>query len=264
MLRRTALFERKENLMKAMILAAGLGTRLKEITQAIPKCLVEAGGLTMIEHTIFALRKAGVDFVVINLHYLAERVLEFFSSKRFEGISINFSHEEDLLGTGGGLLNAAQFFQDCDAFVVHNADVYSTVDLASAIRRHRESKAIATLIVMEHESSRTLLFDRHGQLAGWRTEERIEPAGLPLADLSETAFTGIQILSPEIFPVLSDEKPPFSIISSYMKAAARGMSIKSYHVPSNAFWIDVGTPEKLRELQAFMESGGSSGGEISP
>ena len=239
--------------MKAMILAAGLGTRLKEITQTTPKCLVEAGGMTMLERTIRALKAADVDFVVVNLHYLSEKVVEFFSSNQFDEVSVNFSHEHDLLGTGGGIQHASRFFDDCDCFIVHNADVFSSIDLKAVVKRHREAGALATLVVMERRSSRTLLFDHSGQLVGWKTGDKVEPEGLSLDGLKERAFTGIQVISPGIFSYMAGETAPFSIISSYMKAASQGERILEYDATGST-WIDVGTVEKLEEFRSVIES----------
>lgn len=237
--------------MKAMILAAGLGTRLRGITQHTPKCLVEAGGMTMLEHTMMALKRAGVTSVIINIHHFAESIVDFVSEHGIEGLDVQFSRERDLLGTGGGLLNAASFFRDSEIFIVHNADIFSTVDLSRVLDRHSASGALATLVVMECPTSRPLYFSRDGMLSGWRTEEEIHPAGLCTEDLKECSFCGIQVVSRELLPVLAEEKPPFSIISSYMKASMRGEPVLSFPVEKD-YWIDAGTPENLQALRAYL------------
>ena len=237
--------------MKAMILAAGLGTRLGAITQTTPKCLVEAGGATLLEHTFRALKSAGVTGVIINLYHLAEEVLDFVSAHPPEGLDVRFSVEHELLGTGGGILRASHFFEDVDLFIVHNADVYSTVDVPAMIERHRSAGALATLAVMERTSSRPLFFDRSNRLVGWRNGDEVHPAGLATEPLREYGFTGIHVISRELLPVLAGEKPPFSIITSYMKAAESGGKIIGCPV-TGSYWIDAGTPERLEELRKHL------------
>lgn len=235
--------------MKAMILAAGLGTRLGEITKTKPKCLVEVGGKSMIEHTLDALLRAGIKDVVINLFHLGEQVREYCSSLSCPGLTLHFSPENKLLGTGGGLLHAKDFFGEDEDVIVHNADIYSSIDLGEMFRMHREKKSLATLAVMSRPSRRTLFFDARNNLSGWRTDQRQEvDAG---GDLREYAFCGVQVVSMRLLKWLREETPPFSIITSYMKAAAEGEKVEAFPV-DGSFWIDVGTPEKLEELRALV------------
>ncbi|NMC62760.1 MAG: NTP transferase domain-containing protein [SAR324 cluster bacterium] len=237
--------------MKAMILAAGLGTRLKGITEHTPKCLVQAGGLTMIEHTIHALQSAGVSSIIINTSYLSEKVLDFFAKHKYENIEIVFSYEKELLGTGGGLLKASAFFWEVDSFIVHNADVYSTIDLKKVIKKHEDNRALATLVVMDRPTSRPLLFS-DGKLVGWKIENEAVKYGLNIdPNVHPYAFSGIQVLSNEIFSFLAEEQTPFSIITSYLKASERGALVQAY-LEKDAFWIDMGTPERLQELRDYL------------
>jgi NDP-sugar pyrophosphorylase family protein len=159
-----------------MVLAAGLGTRLRPLTDDRPKALVEVGGRTMLELTLAKLKRAGVREAIVNTHHYAEMIEEYLRANDGFGMRIEVSREDTLLATGGGLKKAAWFFLEGHAegggqdepFLVHNVDVLSTIDLSAMVRAHRESKALATLAVMERETSRYLLFDGEGRLAGRR------------------------------------------------------------------------------------------------
>lgn len=240
--------------MKAMIFAAGLGSRLGEITRTTPKCLVRAGGKSMLEYVVERLKAAGVDHVVINLFHLGEQIEEFVREKDSFGIRVDFSREETLLGTGGGLKKAAGFFAGDESFFVHNADVYCDLDLKILAGAHAGSGALATLVMMERQSSRCLLFDSHGQLAGWEGTKESGETDLISEDpvLTRLAFSGIQMVSPRIFAYMRDEEEKFSIIRSYMKAARAGEKVVSC-VMKDAWWIDVGKPETLEQLRLHLE-----------
>ena len=162
--------------MKAMILAAGLGTRLRPLTDDRPKALVEISGHTLLEITLSRLRKFGVHEVIINVHHFADMIAEYLKTNDNFGMRIEISHEEVLLDTGGGLKKAAGFFlEDSSAldepFILHNVDVISTIDLARMVRFHHEHRALATLAVQERESSRYLLFDQELRFCGRRAGE---------------------------------------------------------------------------------------------
>src|SRR6266576_6251566 len=157
--------------MKAMILAAGRGTRLRPLTDDRPKALVEIAGRTLLEITLSRLRAFGVREVIINAHYRGEMIVEYLKKNNNFGMGIEISREEILLDTGGGLKKAAYFFLADSAeqpFIVHNVDVISTVDLGKMVRSHTESHALATLAVQDREASRYLLFDQDLQLCGRR------------------------------------------------------------------------------------------------
>jgi len=156
--------------MKAMILAAGLGTRLRPLTIDRPKALVTVAGRTLLEIALARLRSFGVRDVIINAHHHAEMIVEYLKAHDNFGMRIEISREEELLDTGGGLKNAAHFFRDSmqEPFILHNVDVLSAIDLGRMMRFHTEQRALATLAVQQRESSRQLLFDEIGQLCGRR------------------------------------------------------------------------------------------------
>src|ERR1700674_4100484 len=159
--------------MKAMILAAGLGTRLRPLTDDRPKALVEVAGHTLLEITLRRLQQFGVGEVIVNVHHLADAVMDYLKKHDNFGMRIEISREEVLLDTGGGLKKAAWFFLDGsistdEPFILHNVDVISTIDIDRMVQSHRESQALATLAVQERETSRYLLFDEQNQLCGRR------------------------------------------------------------------------------------------------
>src|SRR5690348_16502482 len=156
--------------MKAMILAAGLGTRLRPLTNDRPKALVEVAGRTLVEITLARLRSFGIEDVIINVHHFADRMLEYLKANRSFGMRIAVSREEELLDTGGGLKKAAYFFENSEEpFILHNVDVISTIDLGRMVDAHRQRKALATLAVQDRKTSRYLLFDERLQLCGRRS-----------------------------------------------------------------------------------------------
>ena len=230
--------------MKAMVFAAGVGSRLKELTQHRPKCLMEVGGVTLLEHVVTKLKKAGVSSVMINVHHLHQQVVDFVATKKQFDISVQFSFEDTLLDTGGGLKKVASFFKDEAAFFVHNSDIFSNIDLATLLAHHTNSKSVATLAVMKRSSSRGLYFDQHGQLVGW-TNEKDSPQ---IAQNSELlAFSGVSIASKLIFDCMPQENV-FSLIQPYLNAARKAQPVTAFRV-DGADWTDIGTPESLAELQ---------------
>lgn len=236
--------------MKAMILAAGLGTRLRPITENRPKALVEIGGRTLLEITLSRLRAAGVRDVIINVHYFAEMILEYLESNRNFGMNIAISQEETLLDTGGGLKKAAYFFLDDahrdEPFLLHNVDVVSTIDLERMIRFHAENLALATLAVQDRKTNRYLLFNHELQLCGRRAGENqkmelVRPSNRPLA----LAFSGIHVISPRLLAQMSEEGA-FSIITTYLRLAAAGERILAFRA-DDYYWRDVGRPEDVNQ-----------------
>jgi len=156
--------------MKAMILAAGLGTRLRPLTNDRPKALVTLAGRTLLEITLSRLRSSGVTDVIVNAHHHAQLIVDYLKANNNFGMRIEISLEENLLNTGGGLKNAAHFFSDTrgEPFILHNVDVLSSIDLEYMVSFHTKQRALATLAVQQRESSRQLLFDEAGQLCGRR------------------------------------------------------------------------------------------------
>jgi NDP-sugar pyrophosphorylase family protein len=250
--------------MKAMILAAGLGTRLRPFTNDRPKALVEVGGRTLLQITLARLRLFGVEEVIVNAHHFAGMMVDYLKANNNFGMKVEVSREEDLLDTGGGLKNAAHFFSASllEPFILHNVDVLSSIDLGEMVRFHRENDALATLAVQQRASSRQLLFDEKGQLCERRSggiEEIIDPRsqnrdrGHP--NLTALAFSGIHVLSPRIFSKL-EEEGAFSIISAYLRLAAEGEKIIAFRADGSS-WRDLGKPESIRQAEEEIVRGRS-------
>lgn len=244
--------------MKAMVLAAGLGTRLRPLTNDKPKALVEIAGKTLLEITLARLRAFGIQDVIVNVHHFADAVVEYLRAHGNFGMHIEISREEELLDTGGGLKNAAWFFAEGadggEPFFVHNVDVVSEIDLATMMRFHVERDALATLAVQRRDTSRPLLFDAKGVLSGRR-------AGMAGADelvrnvddAEPLAFAGIHVMSPQIFAKMREEGA-FSIIPAYLRLAAEGERICAFRADAYA-WRDVGKPESIRAAEQEMAEG---------
>ena len=235
--------------MKAMVLAAGLGTRLRPLTDDRPKALVEVGGRTMLEITLARLRDFGVREVVINAHHFADELAEWLTafgrSHQDSGMRLSISREDVLLDTGGGLKQAAGFFAgDDEPFLLHNVDVLSAIDLGRMVAAHCASGALATLAVQERETSRYLLFDQNRLLCGRRsgrdgTPEMVRDA-VPMQAL---AFCGIHVIAPRLLGMMT-EQGAFSIIDVYLRLAAQGEQIAGFRA-DKFYWRDLGKPESI-------------------
>jgi MurNAc alpha-1-phosphate uridylyltransferase len=236
--------------MKAMLFAAGKGTRLKPLTDRHPKCLVQAGGKTLLEHNIDYLKNAGVSTIVVNVHHLAEQVIAFLGDRDL-GVEIQISREVDLLETGGGLLKAMDHFKDEAAFVVCNSDIYTDIDLNKMLSLHDQNKNLATLAVADRETSRYLRFDQDALLCGWENRKTDEQVVLNDHPYHTRAFNGLQIMSPHLFDFMAGRGKAFSTIPVFLDAAAAGKRIQAFPV-DDAFWIDIGTVEKLELLRTRL------------
>jgi NDP-sugar pyrophosphorylase family protein len=252
--------------MKAMVLAAGLGTRLRPLTGDRPKALVEVAGRTLLEITLERLRGFGICEVIINVHHFGEMVVQYLKAHGDFGMRIEISREELLLDTGGGLKKAAEFFlrdgdlrdgllrhADDEPFVLHNVDVLSSMDLGAMARFHREQGALATLAVRQRKSSRRLLFDGQLELCGRRTGEEEAEMARPAEQVQELAFSGIHIVSPRIFSLLSEEHE-FPIIPAYLRLAAAGERIMGFRDDAS-YWRDLGTVASLQQAAADIAQG---------
>lgn len=240
--------------MEAMILAAGLGTRLRPITDRVPKALIEVGGVPVLEHVAARLIEAGADRLVINVHHLGERIREFVDARRGWGVEVRFSEEREVaLETGGGVLAAFRSGAlSADApFLLHNSDILTDMPLDTLYERHHERRPIATLAVMERETSRYLLFDEEGLLG--RVDEgrgvRIEVRAA-VGRVERLAFGGVHVVD-DRFPRLVTEEGAFSILDPYLRLVQAGERVEGYRVDSFR-WIDIGKPEQLREAQAMF------------
>jgi len=237
--------------MKAMVLAAGLGTRLRPLTDDRPKALVEIAGRTMLEITLTRLRSFGIEEAIVNAHHFADMVIEYLKAKNNFGMRIEVSREDKLLDTGGGLKKAAWFFQEGakkkdEPFLLHNVDVISAIDLERMLAAHNENRSLATLAVQWRESSRQLLFDQQGLLCGRRGgrshESEIVRAGARPAPL---AFSGIHVISRRLFELMT-ESGAFSIIDVYLRFAAGGEKIAAFRA-DKFYWRDLGKPESVQQ-----------------
>jgi NDP-sugar pyrophosphorylase family protein len=256
--------------MKAMVLAAGLGTRLRPLTDTRPKALVEINGRTLLEINLTRLRTFGVTEVILNVHHFADMVVDYLKSKNNFGLRIEISREEILLDTGGGLKKAAWFFlEDAknldEPFLLHNVDIISNIDLARMLQFHKDHHALATLAVQSRESSRQLLFDNDLQLRArvsgtaipgcapqmTATQNLTSTVSAPEAPFYPLAFSGIHLLSPRLLPMLTEDGI-FSIIDSYLRLAAQGRPILAFRA-DNYYWRDLGRPADLAQAALDLQ-----------
>jgi mannose-1-phosphate guanylyltransferase len=246
--------------MKAMVLAAGLGTRLRPLTDSRPKALVEVAGRTMLEITLERLRAFGIRDVIINAHHFSDQILAYLHANRNFGMHIEISREDDLLlDTGGGLKKASDFFlrdsqSPTEPFVLHNVDVITSVDLGRMVHAHRQSAALATLAVQDRESSRRILFDQAGQLRGRESRRGGSHEMASEANVFQAlAFCGIHVISPRIFTLMT-EQGVFSIIDLYVRLAAAGEKILAFRA-DEYYWRDLGKPEHIRQAAEDLKTG---------
>jgi len=254
--------------MKAMVLAAGLGTRLRPLTNDRPKALVEVCGRTLLEITLTRLRDFGIHDVIINVHHYADMVMDRVKAAGNFGMRIEFSREDVLLDTGGGLKKAAWFLSEsgdlsgnpsasaakAEPFILHNVDVISNIDLERMVEAHKQSGALATLAVQGRKTSRYLLFNDNLQLCGRRLvkEDKTEIVRSSQS-MSELAFAGIHVISPRIFPLLTEEGV-YSIIPAYLRLAAQGEKIQSFRA-DEYYWRDLGKPENIQQAEQDIKAG---------
>lgn len=233
--------------MKAMVFAAGLGTRLRPYTNDRPKALVEVQDKTLLEIVLLRLRAAGVTEVVVNVHHYARQVIELLQARDHFGLNIHVSDESDLLlDTGGGLKKARPWLDDAP-FLIHNVDIVTTLDLGVLYRAHLDGSALSTLAVRRRATSRYLEFSPAGELCGWKNvntgERRISR---PCPDVQDWAYSGVAVIDPALFRFFPDEDV-FSIIDVWL-AAARTASIRNFPHDADE-WVDVGKPAALEGLR---------------
>jgi MurNAc alpha-1-phosphate uridylyltransferase len=235
-----------------MLLAAGLGTRLRPLTDHTPKALIEVGGTTMLEHVARRLIDAGADRLIINTHHLSERIERYVATHGGWGVEVKISTEvEAPLETGGGLLHAAPLFRKDRPFFLHNTDILTDLPLRDMYDEHHRSGALATVAVMERSTSRYLLFDDDGLLG--RTDERkdLEIRARPtVGEERKLAFGGVHVISPGIFSHLT-ENGAFSILDPYLRLAGEGFRILPYRIDRYQ-WTDIGKPEQLEQARSAV------------
>ncbi len=224
--------------MEGFVLAAGLGTRLRPLTNDRPKALVEVNGVTLLELTLRRLEEAGIEHIVVNVHHFADKVINFVENRRGRtdtsavSARIDISDERELLlDTGGGLKKAAPLFSGSENILIHNVDILSDIDLQEVERYHKKQGNLVTLCVSQRQTKRLLAFDDNGMLIG-RADEGL-------------AFSGISVVSPELFSLLPEADHPYPVIDEYIRLSHEGHRIGSYvHSPDH--WLDVGKPETLK------------------
>lgn len=238
-----------------MIFAAGLGTRLKPLTDNMPKALVTIEGKPLLQYTIERLSAAGFNEIIINIHHFGQQIIDFVEANNSFGIRIEFSDErEQLLDTGGGIKKAAWFFDDKRPFMVHNVDILSNIDLKEVMLHHQNSNVAATLVCSERETNRYLLFNEQNHLRGWinkKTGETKSPfTGFKPTNYTELAFSGIQMMQPDMLDEMNTFADRFSIIDYYLSKCAT-YNITAYQ-PVNGCILDVGKADSLCEAAQFL------------
>ncbi|MCR5588079.1 MAG: nucleotidyltransferase family protein [Bacteroidales bacterium] len=224
--------------MEGFVLAAGLGTRLRPLTDDRPKALVEVGGKTLLQHTIEKLQASGINHIVVNVHHFADNVVSFLRSRQWR-CTIDISDERNLLlDTGGGLKHAAPLFSGKENVLVHNVDILSDIDLCDVEAQHKRDGNLVTLCVSQRQTKRLLEFDADGLLVG-RAEQGL-------------AFSGVSVVSPALFAMLPEADHPYPVIDEYIRLS-RSHRIGCYrHSPDH--WLDVGKPETLEQARQWTLS----------
>lgn len=237
-----------------MIFAAGLGTRLKPLTDTIPKALIPIGGKPLLEHVIIKLKTAGFDEIIVNVHHFPDQIIDFLKANNQFGIRIEVSDERNmLLDTGGGIRNAKWFFDDNKPYLVHNVDILSNIDLKELNNEHSKSGSLATLVVSKRDTFRYLLFNEDKRLCGWINEKTGEtkPKGLTnISQFNKLAFAGIQMLSPGIFDLMETPELKFPIMDFYL-SLVHTQIIKGF-VPVDFHMMDVGKLDVLDKAEEFL------------
>ncbi len=249
--------------MKAMVFAAGLGTRLKPFTDFHPKALAEVCGQPMLGIVINRLMKFGVAEIVVNVHHFADQIIDYLRANDDFGITIHISDERScLLDTGGGILAARQWLDGEEPFIVHNADILTDFDLEEMSRWHNAHDSVATLLVADRNTKRYLLFGREMRMKGWTNIDTGEVRPANLADyecLDKLAFGGVHIVSPAIFPHLhrfaskldctsGSQFPKFSIMDFYVSSCC-SLPFYGFVPPKPYHWHDIGKPQALRAAE---------------
>jgi NDP-sugar pyrophosphorylase family protein len=244
--------------LNAFILAAGLGTRLKPLTDHMPKAMVPVGGKPLIEHLILKLKASGFQHIVVNVHHFAQQIVDFIDANQQFGIDIRISDEsERLLDTGGAIRRAAPLFPPGEPFLIHNVDILHNLDLAQAYRQH-EADSGASLFVSQRQSNRHLLFDKTGQLVG-RDNTTTGEIDTPFTEVKSHPdafqafpFSGIHIFSPSLLPLMDSWPEKFPVINFYLDAAAKGHRIKGIVVKDLSL-LDVGKLNTLEQAENFIQ-----------
>ena len=245
------------DMMQAMIFAAGLGTRLKPLTDRIPKALVRVGGEPLLKRVIFQLKDAGFTRIVVNVHHFSNQIIDYLRDNDNFGMDIRISDESDkLLETGGGIKKAWPLFDQKEPVLIHNVDILSNVDLKKFYQMEAETPLAARLLVSARKTKRYLLFDDTMRLVGWTNIETGEVKS-PYKDLDPKqyksyAFSGIHMVAPSLFPLMEEEPDKFPIMDFYLRHCDK-VRIEGY-VKNDLKLMDVGKQETLKEAEQFLQN----------
>lgn len=245
--------------MKAIVFAAGLGTRLKPFTETKPKALVPLDGVPMLERVILNIKSCGITDIIVNIHHFGQQIVNFLNENHNFGVNITISDETDLLlDTGGGILKAKSLLLNGDEpFVAHNSDIFTDINLSEMIDYHCSSSADATLLVKKRDTQRHLVFDNQNTLVGWTNiaTGQVKPADFSITnEHSLMAFGGVHVISPSIFKHMEHyhNLPVFSTVPFYVDTC-KEITVKGFN-PSNHNWFDIGKMETLKQAEAFLNS----------
>lgn len=236
--------------MKAMIFAAGLGTRLFPITKDKPKALAPLQNTTLLAYNLEFLAKQGVSEFIINTHHFSEKISEYLEANNNFGLNIKISHEEILLDTAGGLANARKYFGKNEDILLYNVDVISNIDISKLLAFHNKHKASATLAIRNRETSRYFLFNKNKELKGWinKNTDEVKSCEDNISDFNEFAFSGIHIINTDFIKDIKEEK--LSITPFYLQQACENTIIGYEH--NNDYWFDCGKIETLKQAEEFI------------
>lgn len=242
--------------MKALIFAAGFGTRLKPVTDSIPKALVPINGKPLLEYVILKMKDAGINEIIINVHHFPDQIVEFLRRKNNFNLHIEISDERDLLlDTGGGIKKAAHFFNDDKPFLIHNVDILSNVDLNEIYQQHLlDPDRLVSLVVSYRDTFRYLLFDEKNRLKGWVNTKTGKTKPMDKMDFSgyhKYAFAGIQVVSPAIFDLMKDTKNVFPIMDFYLQHCSKAKIVG--YIPDKLRILDAGTIGALKKADDFIQ-----------
>lgn len=236
-----------------MILAAGLGTRLKPITDTIPKALVKVGNKTLLQYNIERMLAFGIKDIVINVHHFSEKITKYLHDNNNFNANIQISDEiELLLDTGGGIKYASQWLASEEPILIQNVDIFTNINYENMLNHHLASNALATLAVRNRESTRYLLFNKNNVMCGWqniKTNEKIITRNDD--NLNSLAFSCTHIISPKLLQLLPDKKV-FSIIDVYLELSKHHKVLAYMH--NDDYWFDIGTPDKLQRVEQFLSN----------
>ncbi|WP_430816475.1 nucleotidyltransferase family protein [Carboxylicivirga sp. RSCT41] len=237
-----------------MIFAAGLGTRLKPLTDKLPKAMAPFNGQPLLWHAIKSMKKAGAERIVVNVHHFAGTIIDYIQSVKWEADVVISDESDQLLDTGGGLLKAQSLFIPNKSIFIRNVDIITSTNVESFIYSHRSNKNDATLMVKKRSTSRYLVFDDNMQLCGWKNIKTGDEIKVREVDASvDLAFSGMHIVEPHVLDSLGEIRP-FSIIQAYLELA-KNKKVSGFRVADEEPWFDVGTIEKLKEAEKYINQG---------